>query len=365
MQTSRLMSLDVFRGATIASMILVNNPGKGSAAYPPLHHADWHGWTFTDLVFPFFLWIAGVAMTLSFAARVERGESRFSLVLHTLRRCATLFAIPLVMGLLPDFRFDTLRIPGVLQRIAICCLIVAVIFLYASVRGRILWILALLAIYWMLMTLVPVPGFGPGVLTKEGNFARYVDGMFLSGHMYSATKTWDPEGIVSTLPAIATVLFGILAGELLRTSRNAAETTVWLFLSGNVLVFAGSVMDVWLPINKNLWTSSYAVFMAGMASIIFAACYWIVDVQKRRRWAQPFAIYGMNALVLYVLSGMAARILGLWKIDGRSMQSILYNLLFAPLASPPNASLMWSLAEVAFFFAIACLMYRRKWFVRL
>ncbi|MEO7653508.1 MAG: heparan-alpha-glucosaminide N-acetyltransferase domain-containing protein [Bryobacteraceae bacterium] len=364
MRNNRLMSLDVFRGVTIASMILVNNPGKGSAAYAPLHHAGWHGWTFTDLVFPFFLWIAGVAMTLSFSARIARGESRSSLALHTLRRCALLFAIPLLMGAFPHFQWDGLRIPGVLQRIAVCCLIAAVIYLTTSLRGRVFAILFLLAVYWILMTLVPVPGFGPGVLTKEGNFARYIDGLFLTGHMYANTKTWDPEGIVSTIPAIATVLFGILAGELLRTQRSEAEKTAWLFLSGNVLLLAGSIMDVWLPVNKSLWTSSYAVFMAGMASIVFAGFYLIVDVQGLRRWARPFAIYGMNAIALYVLSGALAHILSFWKIGGKSMQSILYDLLFAPLASPASASLLWSLTEVAFFFAVALLMYRRKWFVR-
>ncbi|HYZ84192.1 MAG TPA: heparan-alpha-glucosaminide N-acetyltransferase domain-containing protein, partial [Bryobacteraceae bacterium] len=213
----RLLSLDVFRGGTIAAMILVNNPGTWTAVYPPLEHAAWHGWTFTDLVFPFFLWMVGVSVTFSFAKRIANGDDKRRLWVHVLRRSFLIFAIGLLLNLIPYFRFDTVRIPGVLQRIGICYLVAASIFLFSNARQRIGWTIALLSSYWLLMMYYPVPGVGAGNLSEEANFAKYVDGLILQGHMWAQSRTWDPEGIISTLPAIATVLFGIFAGEILRT----------------------------------------------------------------------------------------------------------------------------------------------------
>jgi len=363
----RLVSLDVFRGATIASMILVNNPGSWAAVYPPLRHSAWHGWTFTDMVFPFFLWIVGVAMTLSFAKRVERGDNRLRLFLHAARRAAIIFGLGLVLNGFPHFHLATWRIPGVLQRIAVCYLLATAIFLLTTWRGQAIWIAGLLAGYWMLMTLVPVPGAGAGWIEKDANLAKYVDGLVLGSHMWSQTRTWDPEGLLSTLPAVATVLFGILAGSLLRSAFTAAEKTAWLFFGGNALVFAGLVMNVWFPINKNLWTSSYVVFMAGLASIVFAGCYWLVDVKGHRGWSTPFAIYGMNAIAVYVLAGALETLLDLIQVGGPpavSLHEYLYDHLFAPLGSPLNASLLWAVCCVLLLYAVAYGMYRRKWFVK-
>jgi predicted acyltransferase len=363
----RLVSLDVFRGATIASMILVNNPGSWEAVYPPLRHSAWHGWTFTDMVFPFFLWIVGVAMTLSFAKRVERGDDRLRLFLHAARRAAIIFGLGLVLNGFPHFHLATWRIPGVLQRIAVCYLLAAAIFLLTTWRGQAIWIAGLLAGYWMLMTLVPVPGFGAGWIEKDANLAKYVDGLVLGSHMWSQTRTWDPEGLLSTLPAIATTLFGILTGSLLRSAFTAAEKTAWMFFGGNALVFAGLVMNVWFPINKNLWTSSYVVFMAGLASIVFAGCYWLVDVKGHRGWFRPFAIYGMNAIAVYILAGALETMLDVIHTGGSqplSLHEFLYDRLFAPLASPLNASLLWAVCFVLVLYAVAYGMYRRKWFVK-
>ena len=223
-------------------MIMVNNGGS-SAAYPQLKHAAWHGWTFTDLVFPFFLWIVGVSITLSFAKRVERGDDRGKLLAHVIRRSALIFLIGLFLNGFPYFNMATIRIPGVLQRIAVCYLIAATIFLFTRTRARIIWTAGFLAVYWLLMKIY-------GDLTVEGNFARYVDGLFLNGHMYSQTKTWDPEGLVSTLPAIANTLFGIFCGEMLRLKLSAEQKTGWLFLTGNCLVLAGLLLSTWMPINK-------------------------------------------------------------------------------------------------------------------
>jgi predicted acyltransferase len=361
---NRLQSLDVFRGATLASMVLVNNPGSWEHIYPQLEHAAWHGWTFTDTVFPFFLWIAGVALTLSFAKRVERGDGRAMLLFHVLRRSLLIFAVGLFLNGFPYFHLDRIRYLGVLQRIAICYLICASLFLVLKIRGLIIAIVTLLAGYWLLMMLVPVPGCGAGHLDKDCNLEKYVDGIFLTGHMWSQTRVWDPEGLVSTIPAIGTMLFGILAGYFLRSNRPAVEKTVRMFVTGNLLLLAGLVMNVWLPINKSLWTSSYSVYMAGLASMVFALCYWVVDVRERHRWSRFFAIYGMNALAVFIFTGVIGRLLGIVKIGGQTLEVWIFENLFAPVASPINASLLYAIVNVFFYFLIVFIMYRRGWFLR-
>jgi len=360
---ARLESLDVFRGATIASMILVNNLGSYKDAYAQLLHADWHGWTFTDVIFPSFLWIVGVALTLSFARRIERGDGRRLLLLHTLRRAAIIFGLGLLLNGFPHYDPATIRIPGVLQRIAVCYLIAAAIFLYTQVRGQVAAIVILHAGYWMLMMLYPTPGCGAGSLSKECNFARYIDGLLFSGHMWSHTKTWDPEGVVSTLPAITTTLFGILTGHLLRWKRTEARRTAWMFIGAGTLVLAGTVLSAWMPINKNLWTTPYTLLMAGLSLGAFALCYWLIDIQGRRKWTRPFAVYGMNAITIYVLSGVLGDALTLLKPGGVSLQAMVHNGLLAVLA-PKAASAAYGLLHVLLLYGVAHVMYRRKWFVR-
>jgi predicted acyltransferase len=360
----RLASLDVFRGLTIASMMLVNNAGDWTHVYGPLLHADWHGWTFTDTVFPFFLWIVGVAMTLSFARRVERGDNRHQLALHTAKRAAIIFSIGLFLNAFPYFHLDSLRIPGVLQRIAICYLIAGLIFLYTSLRAQVFWTVGCLAAYLILMTLMPVPGAGPGHLDPEHNLSAYLDRLLLSGHLYSETKTYDPEGTLSTLPAIATTLFGIITGHLLRMRHAAVEKTVWMFAGGNLLIFSGLVMELWLPINKKIWTSSYAVFMAGLAMVVFALCYWCVDVLGWRKWTRPFAIYGMNAIAVYIAAGIVADLLQVVRIGGVSLHNLIYSRLFAPLADPYTSSMLYGLSFSIALFLLAWFLYRRNWFLK-
>lgn len=368
----RLLSLDVFRGATIAGMMLVNNPGDWGHVYAPLLHAKWHGWTFTDLIFPFFLWIVGVAMTLSFAKRVERGDSKQKLFLHALRRAAIIFGLGLFLNGFPYFDLSIIRIPGVLQRIAVCYLVGSVIFLYSSFRWQLVWTFVLLAVYWLLVALVPVPGYGAGILELQGNLAWYVDSHVLAGHTWRGAPLagFDPEGIVSTLPAISTLLFGILTGHMLRMSRSHEEKTAWMFVVACVLLFAGVVMDNWLPINKNIWTSSYSVFMAGMALLVFAWCYWIIDVKGYRRGSGPFAIYGLNAITVFVLAGLIGRLMGIIHVgtsdDGKavSLKAWVYSTLFQPLADPYLASLLFALAFVVFLYGIAYVMYRKKWILK-
>jgi predicted acyltransferase len=352
---NRVVSLDVFRGLTVAFMILVNNPGSGQYVYPPLRHADWHGWTPTDLVFPFFLWIVGVSMTISFARRIEQGHSRASLWGHAIRRGALIFLIGLVLNLIPRFDFETVRVMGVLQRIGLCYILGASIYLATGIRGQIAAVVILLVGYWAVMTQYPVPGYGPGVLEKEGNFAQWVDLKLLAGHMWAQSKTWDPEGIVSTFPAVGNVLLGALAGHLLRARRTAV-----IPLLGAILTVGGFVWNIWFPINKPIWTSSYVLLTCGLASIAFFAVWWIIDEQGWRAWAKPFEWLGTNALVAFVGSGLLARILSL-----SGAHRWLWENVYSAVASPVNASLLFALSEVLVFVLMTWWMWKRRIFVRL
>ena len=394
---NRLMSLDVFRGVTIAAMMLVNNPGTWSHIYAPLDHAEWSGWTFTDTLFPFFLWIVGVAIPLSTSRRLEAGQSRAELFRHALRRAVIIFALGFFLNSFTFFidgsmarlgfgewlhQYATnVRIPGVLQRIAICYLIATLVFLRTNIRGQAIWTGIFLVGYWLLMAFAPFPvnvhgetRWVSGALEKGDNFSAYIDNLVLNGptigtHVFKAGKTWDPEGIISTLPAIATCLFGILTGHLLRARRSEAEKTAWLMVGGAVLMWLGLLMNLALPINKSLWTSSYSVFMAGLAMICFGVYYWLIDVQGWRAWCKPFAIYGMNAITVFVLSGVIGRIMLTMKVptgpdQSLSLQTWLFQKIFAPLASPINASLLWAIVYVLLLYLVAWGMYRKKWFVK-
>jgi predicted acyltransferase len=256
-----------------------------------------------------------------------------------------------------------------------------VIFLRTGVRGQIWWTAALLLVYWLLMAFAPFPvnvhgqtRYISGVFERGDNFSAYVDSVLLNGpvigtHVWRSTKPWDPEGIVSTLPAIATCLFGVLTGHLLRAKRSQSEKTAWLMVVGALLMWLGELLNLWLPINKSIWTSSYAVFMAGLAMICFGVYYWFVDVKGCRTFAKPFAIYGMNAITVFVLSGLLGRLIVEVKfpgVEGKSvaLKTILYDNLFVPLASPKNASLLWALMWVAMLYLVAWVMYRKKWFVK-
>lgn len=352
---NRLVSLDVFRGLTVAFMILVNNPGSWEHVYPPLRHAEWHGWTPTDLVFPFFVWIVGVSMTLSFAKRVEAGADRAELFRHAARRGALIFLIGFLLNLIPKFDFEHVRVMGVLQRIGLCYIFASAIYLWTGVRGQAAAVAILLGGYWAAMTLVPVPGYGPGVLEKEGNLAQFVDSKILAGHMWASSKTWDPEGLLSTLPAIGTCLLGALAGHMIRAKRMRD-----LAMLGAAFAIGGMVVDGWFPINKPLWTSSYVLLTAGLASMMFWLIWYLVDV---RRIHAPFRVFewaGMNALVVFVGSGVLAKTLSI-----TGAHAWLWENVYRPLASPVNASLLFALTEVALFLLLGWWLWRRKIFVKL
>ncbi|HWF13394.1 MAG TPA: DUF5009 domain-containing protein [Candidatus Acidoferrales bacterium] len=380
-----MISLDVFRGAAIAAMILVNDPGSWSHIYPPLEHAEWNGWTPTDLIFPFFLFIVGVSLTLSFAARIARGISRRALVLHVVRRSAVIFLIGLFLNGFPDFDFSSIRIMGVLQRIALCYLVAGLLYLFtfqtepradgstyvqANIRVMAIVALSLVIGYWALMTFIPVPGYGAGHLGKDDNLGAYVDRSLMGGHLWSESKTWDPEGILSTLPAIASLLVGILAGEWLRSDRDAARKTLGLAAAGLALLIVGRLMHPFFPINKNLWTSSFVLFTGGFAMLALAACYWIIDVRGFRAWAKPFLVFGMNAILAYALAALVSEVSTDFEFtNSRGRETTghgwIYQRFFVAHFNPLNASLGFAIFFVLIIFVLVWPFYRWKIFLRI
>ncbi|HEX7091291.1 MAG TPA: heparan-alpha-glucosaminide N-acetyltransferase domain-containing protein [Longimicrobiales bacterium] len=365
----RLASLDAFRGLTIAGMLLVNNPGTWSAIYPPLRHAEWHGWTPTDLIFPFFLFIVGVAMVLSFGRHEARGAGRGALLAKAAKRAAILFALGLLLHGFPRYDLSTIRIPGVLQRIAIAYLCATPAVLWLRWRGEAVLCAVLLLGYWALLTLVPVPGGAAGVLEPGQDLGAWLDrAVFGTQHLWSQSRTWDPEGLLSTLPAIGTVLLGVLAGRWLRSDRAPLEKTVGLFVAGNAGLFLGLVWNAVFPINKPLWTSSYVVFTGGMACHVLALCYWLMDVRGRRLWAMPFVVYGMNAIAAFFLSSLFARVLNLIRVGAEgqevALKTWIFQNLYASWLAPVNASLAFAVTYVLLWLGVMSALYRKRIFIK-
>jgi predicted acyltransferase len=364
---SRLLSLDAFRGLTVAGMVLVNNPGTWAHIYWPLEHAEWDGWTPTDFVFPFFLFIVGVSITLSFARRVEKGADEWALFKNVLRRSLIIFGLGLLLSGFPFYNLHTIRIPGVLQRIAVCYFIASIIFIKTRWRTQAIIGVFLLFIYWIIMKTIPVPGYGIGDLSRAGNLAAYVDRSVFGRHTWK--PDYDPEGILSTIPAIVTTLCGVLTGHLIRSKRTPLEKVVIMFVAGMAGVVAGWAWDAWFPINKALWTSSYVIFTAGMALQLLALFYWLIDVEGKKSWAKPFVVYGMNAISLFMLSGLAARVMGLIAInraDGSStsLQGFIYQTLFQSWLQPINASLAFAVCYVLVWLFLMWLLYRKNIFIK-
>ncbi len=378
---TRMVSLDVFRGMTIAGMILVNDPGTWSAIYWPLDHAEWNGWTPTDLIFPFFLFIVGVAMTLSFAARLRRGATRSGLARHVALRAIAIFAVGFFLNAFPHFHMSTVRYSGVLQRIAVCYLIAGLFVLLTARRanaegftaniGAIAAGLAVLLIgYWALMRFMPVPGYGVGNLTPEGNLAAWLDRKLLMGHMWrQLNQVRDPEGFLSTLPAIGTALSGVLVGEWLRSAYSQMRKIAGLIAVGAAAMIAGRLLHYVFPINKNLWTSTYVLFTSGFAMVLLAACVWLVDVKGWKKWGWPFVVFGSNAITAFFLATMLAILSGLFHVrtGGRvtTWHGYVYNHFFANMATPKNASLLFAIFFVLVCFLPIWLLYRKRIFIKL
>lgn len=358
----RLVSVDVLRGLTVAAMVLVNNPGSWRHVYSPLRHAEWDGFTPTDMIFPFFLFVVGVSIPLALGTRLEHGGR--GLVGRVLRRSATIFALGLLLHALPFFHLATLRIPGVLQRIAVCYLLAALLVVLTAGAGG--WRLqagvagALLVGYWLLMTRVASPGGVAGDLSPAGNLAGYVDRLVLGPHIWQASRFYDPEGVLSTLPAVATTLLGVLAGHWIRGDRPGRRVAAGLAIGGLAATGAGCLWGLTFPINKALWTSSYALFMAGLATLALAACYWGIEVRGQRAWTPPFVVLGVTALPLFFLSSFMARLLILVRVGpgGPRLQAWLFDRLFAPWLPPVDASLAYALAYVLLWWGLMWALHR-------
>ncbi len=366
---ARLVSLDAFRGLTMAGMVIVNNPGDWGNVYPPLLHATWNGCTPTDLIFPFFLFIVGVSITLS---RGTMGDPWM-----IVKRAVVIFGLGMLLTLYPRWDFSVVRIPGVLQRIAVCYLAAAFLFRWTApshgsdderrlAHGRTLlvWAAALTLGYWGVMMLVPAPGGVAGDLTPDGNLGAFLDRTIFGAHLWSQSKTWDPEGLLSTVPAIATTLLGGMAGLWLGSRASGARKALGLLAAGIVGIGIGLAWSLVFPLNKALWTSSYVWFTAGAASVFLAFCYALIDLRGWKAWSWPFVILGRNAIALFVLSGLMTKFLSFHKVSGPdgnpvSMLRYIYTTWFVPLAEPINASLLFALANLAVLFVVLWLMDRK------
>ena len=350
----RLVSLDVFRGLTVAAMILVNNPGDWGHIYPPLEHAEWNGCTPTDLIFPFFLFIVGVSLVYALDGTKRAGGPQGAVLGRVLRRAAVLFGLGLLLSLYPKFDFSVVRIMGVLQRIALVFLGCSVIYLKTGRRTQIGLLIAFLVGYAVLMQLVPVPGFGPANLEPTTNLGAWLDRLvFSEAHLWKVSKTWDPEGLLGTLPALGTGLLGGLTAQWLRRpDREPATKVAWLFVSGGAMDILGLMWAPWFPVNKALWSSSYVLYTGGLAMMSLAALYWLCDVQGYRRWTGPALAYGVNAILVFCLSALLSRTFGLFTLMGPAGKAVglkewLYGWGIAPLfADPRNASLAGALALI-------------------
>ncbi|MHB1674737.1 MAG: acyltransferase family protein [Acidobacteriaceae bacterium] len=369
---TRLVSLDVLRGITIAFMILVNN-GIQSYAYPALEHAEWNGWTPTDLVFPTFLFLVGVSIVFAFESRLARGASKSSLLIHTFRRASILFALGLIVNGFPHFPLATWRIYGVLQRIAICFLIASILYLLDRRPGSkiVLVVVALLG-YWVLLRWVPVPGFGmPGrdipLFDPTHNLGAYIDRHVFPGRLYVGVR--DPEGLLSTIPALGTTLLGMLTAMWLRSKRSAASKAWGMLAAGVLGILLGLLWGRWFPINKNLWSSSFVLFAAGVALVAFSICYWAIDIRNwKKGWTYVWLVFGMNAITAYVFSELLSSTLHAIHVrmgpETERLSWYYFAHCFAAIPSRPMESLAYSISIVAICFVPVAILYRKKIFLK-
>jgi len=372
---TRLASLDALRGFAIASMVLVNNPGDWGHIHAPLAHAKWNGWTFTDTVFPFFLFASGVAAALSIGQHRLEGAAQGVLLARAARRAAVIFLVGVALNLVPSFELSTVRIPGVLQRIALCAIICAPFVIWGGSRSALAGIAALFFLYTVPMLFVPVPGpdgvVAAGRLEPGRDYGAWLDREVFGAHLWSQSRTWDPEGLVSTLPAAATMLFGVLTGHSLRGPAARSSRSGAMAIAGVVFLVLGLALDTaFIPINKNLWTPSYAVFMTGWALLALALLHAFTDEStapvrdRARRFVLPLTIFGMNALFLFAFSGLVARLLGAIHLGDLTAKARIYEPFRALPLAPENASLAFAVAFEAAMFAVALFMWRKRWFVK-
>lgn len=374
--SARLLSIDIFRGLCVAGMILVDNPGSDQAAYWPLKHAQWNGWTPADLIFPSFLFLVGVSMVFSFCARLRRGETRKQIFLHALKRSLVLIALGILVNVSPIIGVDlhAWRFEGVLQRIALCYVAAAVLVLWTSRRAQLIAIAACLIGYWVILRFVPVPGVGlPGqdfpFMDPDRNLVAWLDRTLFTGRLYNGTR--DPEGLISTIPALATTLMGVMTGYWLRSGKNPRAKVVVMLMFGLVSLVAGLVWSHWFPINKNLWTSSFVLLTAGFALMFLALLYWILEIKQwRKLWTVPLLVLGMNAIVGFVADALVWGPGYTFKVTAENGATVTWHEaaqagLMSWGASPANASLLYSIAAVLFCWTLLWLLWRKRMFVKI
>jgi predicted acyltransferase len=374
--TTRLMSLDIFRGLCVAGMIVVDNPGNDTKAYWPIMHADWNGWTPADFIFPSFLFLVGISLVFSTASRLQRGQSRSQILVHALWRTLLLIAIGFLVNASPIVGFDvhTFRFEGVTQRIALCYLAAVALELWTGRRGQVIALAACIIGYWALMRFVPVPGSGvPGrdipFMDPDRNLAAWLDRRLFMGHLYNVTR--DPEGILHTIPAIGTTLSGVLAGHWLRSTKSQAAKAWGMFLVGIVGLCAGMLWNRSFPINKNLWTSSFVLFTTGFALVFLALLYWILEIRQwRGTWTMPILVLGMNAIAAFVADAVVYGPGYSFNAKGPNGTSMPWHeaaqaYLESFRLSTPAASLVYSLAALAFCWMLLWLLWRKRVFIKL
>ena len=377
-KTNRLVALDLLRGLTLAFMIMVNDNGDGKHAYWAMKHADWSGFTPTDLVFPTFLFLVGITTVMSTAARLAKGATKQSLFLHTLWRAVVLFLLGLLVNSFPHFNPHTLRFYGVLPRIAICYLVIATLYLIsADWRNKAVIAVAALVAYWALMRFVSVPGYGIPthdipLLDRDANLAAWIDrAIFPASHLYERTR--DPEGLLSTLPALATALFGMLTGEWLRTSRTVMEKAKGIAIAGVSGLLLGGLWNFWFPVNKKLWTSSYVLYAAGWSLLLLALSMCVVEMRERKVgaktqpwWYTMLLVFGMNAIASYVLSELlAGAIDSIHLASGMNLGRWVDNEIVGVIPNAAFASLIFSVLYTAICWVPMWAMYRRKVFLKI
>lgn len=373
--SERLISLDIFRGLLVAGMILVDNPGSDEKAYWAIKHADWNGWTTADFIFPSFLFLVGASMVYSFSARMGRGESRPRILLHAFKRTLILIAVGLLVNASPIIGLDvhSWRFEGVTQRIALCYFVAAILVLWSDFRGQIIVLAVLLVGYWALLRFAPVPGLGVGgrdipFMDQNKNIVAWFDRKLFMGHLFDGTR--DPEGIISSIPAVATTLIGVLTGHWLRSGRARSTIVIRMVLFGLLGLAAGEVWNVWFPINKYLWTSSFMLFMGGAALVSLAFLYWVLEIKRwRGAWTMPILVFGMNAIAGFVADSLVYGPGYSFTVKAADGSAVMWHdAAQARLQSfglnPANASLLYSIGALLFCWVLLWLLWRKRMFLK-
>jgi predicted acyltransferase len=357
--SDRLISLDVFRGLTIAAMILVNFPGSWDAMYWPLEHADWVGLTPTDFIFPFFIFIVGISITLSFSKQLQKGITRKQVLKKSLLRAVKIFGVGLALRLLPTLDFSRFELPGVLQRISLVFLACALLFLYSGWRTQLFVGVGILFAYWLALMYIPVPGFGPGVLEPGKNLANWLDGVVIPSNLLNK-KGYDSEGILSTFPAIVTGISGLLAGKLLQQKKDKGQIFKHLLVAGILLAVAGYGFGIFFPIIKKIWTSSFMLVTSGWAFLVFALIYWLIEIKGIKTGTKPWIIFGSNAIAIYILADVFETLFIKTGVHDFAMTTMQNMDIYIK-----TSSLIWAIFSLLVCYAAGYLMYRKKVFIKL